>query len=470
MPTPSYSPHNFVDGSAGGTPITAAVLNESEAAIAALRAAAVPQHLNGLQAALVDGSRSCAFQVLGDSTGMTATRWPRLLANSLAASYPAWTVTVVNWNDVTEEFDPPVVVQTGPSGRRVLDGTTGTTSRVLDAASSPYLSGVIDVRLRVAFSDFPSSTTRSFAGKSGADPVRGWFVGMSGTAPGRMTFTWTTDGTAASQIGKTATAQPVITNGTPTWLRWVFKPDNGAGGCDFLSYQSTDEGVTWTQIGATVTTAGVVTITNNATRGYEIGGTGNNSNPVGKIYEVQFRDGLAGPIMTPVLPDLWPPYNTNAAGFTGSPTLTVVNGSKSGASIGTYLGDSVRLPRMTPSYGQLATFLSTSHNEGSTIGPRFAAVYDAWRVAVEARLPGVPTVLLTQNPETSGSTWYREHARRRLDLLAYATSKGLGVIDTYKAFLDAGWPSNLMFDAVHPSDATGSPLWSSTVKSRIDLS
>lgn len=90
-----------------------------------------------------------------------------------------------------------------------------------------------------------------------------------------------------------------------------------------------------------------------------------------------------------------------------------------------------------------------------------------WRQAVETEVPASPVVVLTQNPETSGTSWYREHAKRRLDLLAHARQKGLASIDTYQAFLDAGWPGALMADAVHPNDA-GSLVWRDAVKAVFD--
>jgi len=167
------------------------------------------------------------------------------------------------------------------------------------------------------------------------------------------------------------------------------------------------------------------------------------------------------------MPDWWPPYSTASASFTGAPVLTVLNGSRSGSAI-SYLGDATRLPKLCPDYGQAVAFLSTSHNE-TGYGKKFLTLYETWRAAVQARLPQTPIVVLTQNPQTSGATTRREHADRRMDLLGYARTNSVDIIDTYRAFIDAGFPGALMTDTVHPN-AAGEALWRDTVKAVFDAS
>lgn len=55
--------------------------------------------------------------VLGDSTGAGITRWVYLLAQRLAALFPAYTVLYRAWNDTGQTYDAAVTLQTGTAGR-----------------------------------------------------------------------------------------------------------------------------------------------------------------------------------------------------------------------------------------------------------------------------------------------------------------------------------------------------------------
>lgn len=419
-----------------------------------------------LKAALSEGSGSTAVQILGDSTGNETHEWVYKLADAIRVAYPAWTFNYRLWDDSAQAYAAPVTLQTGTAGERYIDNSATTnTTRRLDT-SVPGLTGTIDFRVKVNLSDWTPTSQVNLGGTSGNAGSRSWYVIVH--TSGLIGFVHSTDGTALTTTHSTAV--PGIADGTTSWVRVVFNPNDGAGNRVTKFYKSTD-GVTWTQVGATITTAGNVTLFNNSAWGYELGGTASGviSNTIAqlKVYEVQIRDGENGPNIAPALPELWPPYDLNAMRATGAPVLTIVNGAHPGAS-STYLGDSVRLPKLTPNYGQCVTLLSNSHNEGLFIDKVWLDKYETWRLAVEARLPGASTVILTQNPETSASTWYREHRARRLNLLGYARAKRVDIIDTYRAFLNYGaWEANLMTDAVHPNPA-GSDLWRDAVKAAFD--
>jgi hypothetical protein len=66
---------------------------------------------------LQQNQQSVVLGVLGDSTGVTVTgtqtRWPYLVAQALAAMYPAYTVSYQQWNDGNQNYDAAVAVQTG---------------------------------------------------------------------------------------------------------------------------------------------------------------------------------------------------------------------------------------------------------------------------------------------------------------------------------------------------------------------
>lgn len=415
--------------------------------------------LTPLVDALDDGLRSTAIQILGDSTGNDPTEWPTLLATAIAADYPAWSVHTRLWSDATQDYAPPVTITTGTAGGRFLDGSTGTSTRRLDPSVSPHIAGVIDARFRMSLTDWTPAAQLNVGGKSDAPGFRGWYLFINSTT-GRPGFAWSVDGTAVAAMS--AYGAPVVADGETIWLRVVFTPDNGAGNRTARFYQSVD-GQTWTQIASTVSAVGAVTLYNNAATGYTIGGLSVAGNPTMRTYEVQVRDGENGPSVVPALPDLWPPYDTNAADVVGAPVLTVVNGSHPGAALA-YL--SARLPLLTPDYGQALTVLSVSHNQGPSMGRGFTAAYDTLRTAVATSVLA-PTVIVTQNPQ-GASAYPVEHAQRRLDLLTYARQHNIGLVDTYRAFIDYGdWQGALMADSVHPN-AAGSQVWADAILAAFD--
>lgn len=66
------------------------------------------------------GVEDAGLLVMGDSTGAdpaVETRWVRALVNELAARYPAYTVSLVNWVSATDVLAAPVTIQTGTGAR-----------------------------------------------------------------------------------------------------------------------------------------------------------------------------------------------------------------------------------------------------------------------------------------------------------------------------------------------------------------
>jgi hypothetical protein len=98
--------------------------------------------------------------------------------------------------------------------------------------------------------------------------------------------------TGATEITINATAAPTITNGDDLWLGYDFLGSDGSGNRVTKFYISTD-GVTWTQLGATVTTAGTLNIFS-GTAAVAIGAaaaSGAGSMFVGDVYYADFRSG-----------------------------------------------------------------------------------------------------------------------------------------------------------------------------------
>lgn len=116
----------------------------------------------------------------------------------------------------------------------------------------------LDVRVRVAMDDWtPGGFGIWLVSQWGAAGNAGWAFAINAT--GFPALSWTADGTTG--ITRTSTAATGFTDGTDHWVRAVLDANNGAAGHDVRFYTSTD-GVTWTQLGTTITTAGTTSIFN----------------------------------------------------------------------------------------------------------------------------------------------------------------------------------------------------------------
>jgi hypothetical protein len=427
------------------------------------------QAFRGMKESLSGGTNSTGLGVLSDSTGVNTTRWPHRLWQLLATSYPAYTFVARHWNDTTQDFDAPITIQTGTAGARYMDMVAGNYPRRLRGVA--HLTGVIDVRVNVYMADWTPGNSfgaEVLVGEGGGTGDWGWSFAVNSAGIPRLYYS--TDGTTLASIS--ANAVSGITDGSTSWVRCVFNPNDGAGNRVAKFYKSTD-GIAWTQVGTTVTTAGAVTLSDRIAGGstYLLGnqGAATNTSAV-RIFEVDIRNGENGPSIGPRLPEHWAYYGANTShAIVGAPIATLVNGAKTGANIA-YLDEATRRKLLTPDYGQQVTILSDSHNELGVTGARWGNAYATWVSDVRA-LVGPALIAITQNPEIPGATglYQTEHARRRLDLLGFAKSLGLDVIDTYKVFTDYGaaWTTDLMGDNVHPN-AAGSDLQRDVIKAAFD--
>jgi lysophospholipase L1-like esterase len=418
----------------------------------------------GLLTTLSEAQASTGLQVIGDSTGNAPDEWVYLTGQWLAARYPAYTVRHRLWDDSTQGYAAPTTIQSGPNGERraVFTGVRS----MAHPGDGTAVSGDLDLRVKVAADDWTSAvaSAQTLVARFGASAALRSFrfqINGAGGNVGKLVFDWYAGGALQ---GAALSSVPVPgTDGQPMWVRVTLDVDNGSAQHVVTFYTSTD-GVAWTQLGTATTRAGVTSLDPGTGQDYEIGARSTNAEPLfGSVYEVEVRNGLVGPSVCPRLPEFWRRLDTSVT-ITGSPVLTIVNGSNSGSGM-SYFGDSVRLPKMTPNYGQALFFLSTGHNEGYTHGTALLSSMGALLATVKGRLSHAPAVLLTQNPRTAPAGELREHAARRGEYLAWAKVNGVGCIDTYGAFLADGRPiagTLVNADGIHPT-AAGSQVWRDAV-------
>jgi hypothetical protein len=401
--------------------------------------------------------QSAAVVVQGDSTGNSSTEWVYMLAERIAETVGSDAHIVYRlWNDATQDYGVPEVVQAGAAGERHAAFPANSRSFSLPAASFPAITGDIDIRIKCALNQYSRGSTQTLVARYGVAGARSFRMEIN--ASNRFIFTWSVDGTADLQL--TAPSAPAFADGTDAWFRATVDVDNGLGGRTGKLWTSTD-GDVWTEIAASeTTTGGASSIFNPAAVDYEIGGRGSTGGVIqGKIYEVQIRSGIDGPIQNPQPIESWQPTGPSgpyvAGTFAGSPTVYIWNGSRAGADY-THLSDVIRLPKMVPPITGGVYYQSCSHNDSPNVGPAYWAARDAWMTAVIGRMGSATIAVLNQNPRRDPAQAHTiaSHAKRAADMAAWAGRNKFVFIDSYRAFLadPRGWQTLLEdVDGVHPT-------------------
>lgn len=411
----------------------------------------------GVLAALRRG-RSAVIQVVGDSASDGADEWFAGLGRRIGIDYPAYNVLLRQWNLTTQWYDPPTVLQAGAGGdsRATFSGTA--TMQFASASTT----GDLDVRLKLGPTNWVPGTLRVPACRwNSTGNQRGWWLGITST--GLLCLTWTTDGQAGTQVQKFST----VVNGLSgtQWIRATLDVDNGAAGNDLRFYTSSDGNV-WTQLGATVTTAGVTAV-HQSTAPYQLGSLDSSFGSVyaGDMYWVEIRDGIGGPSMVPPLVESWDQASlatNNTITLGGAPTVLLVNASEGGQNIA-YWDNATRRGRALTPHGQHMLVLSDGHNEAYWTGQTWTALLSGWAANAKTLLPGVPIVAMTQNPTKSPVTQNSREVResRAITLMTWARSQvGIYTLDTCHAFRDLA--AQVSSDGVHPTPA-GSRVWTDYV-------
>lgn len=199
-----------------------------------------------------------------------------------------------------------------------LPGTSGNYVSTPDAASLDIV-GDIDIRARVAADDWtPAAEDYIIAKYTTTGNQRSYALTIDTT--GVLVFRWSNDGTAT--LSASSTVATGFTDGSTHWIRATMDVDNGAAGKTTTFYTSED-GVTWTQLGAAVTTGGTTTIFA-STAVLEIGSNtgGTASLFSGKFFQGEVRSGIGGTaVATPIASTA-----TNSVGD-ATPRTWTVNGT-----------------------------------------------------------------------------------------------------------------------------------------------
>lgn len=181
-----------------------------------------------------------------------------------------------------------------PANAYRAPGTAGNSASTPSMAAS--LTGDLDARIKLSLDAVPPVANGEMICMQETAGNQRCFV-FRVLLSGFLNYISSANGTA-NTINVNSTAALSSVAGQVAWAKVTHDVDNGAGGNDVKFWTSPDN-VTWTQLGATVTTAGTTVINPASTAPLRIGiGDAGNTNPLlGYVYYAELRNGIGGPVI-----------------------------------------------------------------------------------------------------------------------------------------------------------------------------
>ena len=178
-----------------------------------------------------------------------------------------------------------------PSGSILFGGSAGDYVSTGDSPAAS-ITGDIELILDLELVDRTPSSTHTVCAKAKNTSNRAWFAEVYGD--GDIGFTSYSGASATGQVQVRSTVPSVLIDGARKKLKITRLMDNGAGGNDTKFYLS-DDGITWTQLGDTLTVYGTTSIFDNDSP-VEIGSGFLGTSQVSKcnIYSAEIYDGIDG--------------------------------------------------------------------------------------------------------------------------------------------------------------------------------
>lgn len=188
-----------------------------------------------------------------------------------------------------------------------LPGVSGSYFSTPDSAVAS-ITGDLGLRAHAVLADWTPTGNQFLIAKRNASAAYNLYINTLG----QPAINWWDSGGVLKSA--TATVAVSAADGTLLWVRADLDVDNGAGGHTVTFYTSQD-GATWTQLGTAVTAAGTTSIRDTAD-GVEIGSWagGTTDNLKGTIYRAQVYNG------TTLAVDFNPQDHSTGATFTSSTT------------------------------------------------------------------------------------------------------------------------------------------------------
>lgn len=395
---------------------------------------------------------------MGDSTGNETAEWIYLYAAQLATALPSNVRVLYRlYDDAANRYGAPVVLSEGSGSDPYV--TVGTDSRgwAFLGTDVGVVGTDLDVRVECALTSYTGTSEKVLCCQYGNAGSRSFRMYLN--SGGFLGLEWKTDGTN----GPAATLSTVATGlapGARKWLRATLDTDNGASGYDLKFYLS-DDGLTWTQLGTTITGGATTSLHQTTGQVYEVGSRGGSAagagavgGAVGTFYRAHVSGIIDGGNKLPIFLRSAIEYSSGMLGVRGGgPCLEIRNGSISGSRM-SYQLTAPRTDRMVPRHiGAAGVLLNSLHNEGPEYKPSaYLADLAALKAAIEARITAPRYALCTQNPQfspRSSTAIYGQAARARL---AESVAQGYGW-DVIRSFELLNDPTLINTDGIHPLPA-----------------
>lgn len=407
----------------------------------------------GVIAGLIRGKRSVVMQVVGDSTTVGVNAWPAALVRKIGADFPTFSVWHRSFSPTRDDWNAPTVLQTGTANGGAERGVR-LNGGVFGCLESRPLTADLDVRIKVTPDSWASGTTQTLVAKYNTATAKRTFS-FHLTGSGALAFISSADGATALPTA-TSTANPSFSAGTAGWCRVTLDADTGSGQRAVTFYTSSD-GSNWTQLGSTVTTSGTTSLFQSSepvTAGARYLSGAYADKIAGIVHWVEVRDAIGGGSVVPVMLDTWDyllPDETLPA-WVGAPVILLVNGGIGGKDI-SYFSDPARAAVLHMNHGTDLFFLNDGHNEDTTATYDWVRVFSAYvNTVVKPALPGVPLVLLGQNPVDpavySENAVVKRYARGQRLATWCLSQTGVYFLDMFPAITN---PATQLSDGLHPT-------------------
>ena len=405
----------------------------------------------------------------GDSTGNETTEWISLLASQLGALYPKMSIDYTLWNDGTQSYAAPTVIQTGtaPSPGIVFQDNFSRVAAEL-YQTTPDIGAVWGRDGTNASGDWTIDGSKAVR----TADATGGFVLADGGVTGDLKVTI---------VGTIST----VGTGTAYNTQIVLKRASTTNRLLLTIAVSTAGAVTWTLskvIGGTNSTvAASVTLTaltaNTAnqsftlvvqTSGLTFSATLGASTISGTLLQADVdalalatATGIAAGASTAMTMDS---YTVEQIGATTPPKLTIYNCSVAGTTL-SY--QQPILQSITPVAPDLAV-LSTGHNYAGATPSQFEAFLDSFLSDYTNRFPAAGILITSQNPQKAPAANKAPHFTRQVYLRSYCARRQIGFVPVFEKWnaTSGGGVTMIDTDGVHPTKgaSSGSEFWATQVK------
>jgi hypothetical protein len=233
-----------------------------------------------ISAAPADDSFNASSTTL---TGLLADQW-LTAAGFASAANNGW------FQAKSSSTSGKIITTTPPVTHLRLPAVSGNFASTPDSAANS-VTGDITLRVRAAATDWTPGAVQTLIAKwNTTGNQRSYQLAIN--TDGTLNYSWSADGTAV--ISKNSTVATGIADLASKYLKVTHDVDNGAAGND-VKFWLSDDGVNYTQLGATVTTAGTTSIFN-GTAALEVGSIDSGTAQLfnGRVFSADVAAGIDG--------------------------------------------------------------------------------------------------------------------------------------------------------------------------------